>query len=62
MCEETGISSGSIYYWFNGKDEAVLNSAEHGLTVVTNELFDYVFSHIDDVGNVLEAFPKKIEL
>ena len=60
MCEETGISSGSIYYWFKDKDEAVLDSAEYGLTVVTNKLFDYVFSHIDDVGNVLKTFPEKL--
>ena len=32
LCEETGISSGSIYYWFKDKDETVLDSAEYGLT------------------------------
>ena len=60
LCEETGISSGSIYYWFKDKDEAVLDSAEYGLTAVTNELFDYVFSHIDDVGYVLKTFTQKL--
>lgn len=60
LCEETGISSGSIYYWFKDKDETILDSAEYGLTVVTNELFNYVFSHIDDVGKVLKSFPEKL--
>ena len=37
-----------------------MDSAEYGLTVVTNELFVYVFSHIDDVGYVIKTFTRKL--
>lgn len=60
LCEETGISSGSIYYWFKDKDEAVLDSAEYGLNVVTDKLFNYVFSHIEDIKEVINSFPDKL--
>lgn len=60
LCEETGISSGSIYYWFKNKEELVLDSTEYGLHEVTNMLFDYVFAHIDDIKEVISSFPDKL--
>lgn len=60
LCEETGISSGSIYYWFKDKDEAVFDSTVYGLNIVTDKLFDYVFYHIEDVGKVVNDFPDKL--
>ncbi len=60
LCEETGISSGSIYYWFKNKEELVLDSTEYGLHGVTNMLFDYVFAHIDDIKEVISSFPDKL--
>ena len=60
LCEETGISSGSIYYWFNNKDEVILDTTEYGLTVVTNKLFDYAFGHIADIREVIQTFPDEL--
>ena len=59
MCDETGMAMSSAYYWFKDKDEAVLDSAEYGLNVVTDKLFNYVFSHIEDVKEVINSFPEK---
>ena len=60
MCDETGMAMSSAYYWCKDKDEAVLDSAEYGLNVVTDKLFNYVFSHIEDIKEVINSFPEKL--
>ena len=60
MCAETGMAMSSAYYWFKDKDEAVLDSAEYGLNMVTDKLFNYVFSHIGDIKEVINSFPEKL--
>lgn len=52
MCKGTGIALGSIYYWFNGKDELICEVTEYGLKKVIDSVFDYVYGNVDD----LESF------
>ena len=49
MCKGTGIALGSIYYWFNGKDELICEVTEYGLKKVIDSVFDYVYSNVDDL-------------
>jgi len=52
LCKAMGISSGSLYYWFDGKDDVYINAVKYGLSKVTASIFDFVFSHIgDDLRN-----------
>ena len=59
-CKNTGISSGSIYYWFKDKDEVFLDAAEYGLSKVTDEVFNFAFKNINNIEALLEAFPAKL--
>lgn len=60
LSENTGISSGSIYYWFGNKDGILIESTKYGLKNIIEELFAYVISHLDNIQKLLNDFPKKI--
>lgn len=57
----TGMASSSLYYWFEDKDEILLDSTEYGLKKVLEKLFDYAEKHIDNIEELCEGFPKLIE-
>lgn len=49
LCKGTGISIGSVYYWFDGKDELIIDAAEYGLMKTADAIFAYAFEHMDDL-------------
>lgn len=49
LCRRTGIAQGSLYYWFPDKEAIICEATEHGLKKITDEIFEYVFSTIDDL-------------
>lgn len=55
ICRGTGIAQGSLYYWFSDKMTIICESTEHGLKRVTDEIFDYVFSSIDDLPHFFQT-------
>lgn len=50
----TGIAQGSLYYWFSDKVTIISEATEYGLKKVTDEIFEYVFSKIDDLADFFE--------
>lgn len=55
ICRGTGIAQGSLYYWFSDKMTIICEATEHGLKKVTDEIFDYVLSSIDDLPHFFET-------
>ncbi len=53
LCKNTGISSGSLYYWFNNKDELIIAAAEFGFDNISSRIFDCNF---DDIKNIKDFF------
>lgn len=49
ICKGTGIVQGSLYYWFDDKTTIICEATEYGLKKVTDNIFKYVFSSIDDL-------------
>lgn len=49
ICKGTGIVQGSLYYWFDDKMSVICEATEYGLRKVTDEIFGYVFSSIDNL-------------
>ena len=45
LCKEIGVLSGSIYYWFEGRDEMILNATFYELKNVTEDLFNFAFAN-----------------
>lgn len=54
ICKGTGIVQGSLYYWFTDKASIVCEATEYGLKKVTDDIFRYVFSSIDDLPHFFE--------
>ncbi len=60
LCEETGISSGSIYYWFKDRDEMILDVTKYGLGKVIDEMFNYALLNSDDMMFLLNKFSEEV--
>ena len=60
--KKTGISLGSVYYWFEGKDGLIISAAEYGLGKVAEQIFDYAFKNMNDMkaffGSCIEEISK----
>ena len=53
--EATGMAASSIYYWFEDKDEIVLDAVEWGLDEYVKIIFDFAFEHTDDLVKLCEG-------
>lgn len=62
LCKEMNISYGSIYYWFDGKEDIYINVVKYGISKVADKLFKYAFETIHDpnlfLGNFLDEVDK----
>lgn len=56
LAQETGMSLGSIYYWFESKDDLIINSIKYGLSKSSLRIFSHAF---ETIGN-LEMFIENI--
>lgn len=61
LSKATGAFSSSLYYMFKNKDDIILNATEYGLNIVVNSLFEYAFTHINNMKEFLNDFPAKVE-
>lgn len=61
LCRETGISSGSMYYWFNGKDDIYISAAKYGVGQVVERLFNYIFKSAYSLDSFFDNFIEEID-
>lgn len=54
----TGMAMSSIYYWFEDKDEIVLDAVKWGLDENVKVLFDFAFEHTDDLTQLCKGIKK----
>ncbi len=62
FCEATGLSTSSIYYRFNNKDEIVLESAYLGLLDITKELFWAAAIKINNFSELFDTIWSNVDL
>ena len=60
LCKGVGISIGSVYYWFENKEELIAETAEYGLRKVSDDIFIYAFENIRDIESGFEGCFDKI--
>jgi len=53
--ESTGMSASSLYYWFEDKDEIVLDAVQWGLNKNVNDIFDFAFKHTDNLNELAKG-------
>ena len=49
LCKDARIVQGTLYYWFKDKTSIVCEAAQYGLKTVTDKIFEYVFSSLNDL-------------
>lgn len=58
--DATGMTASSLYYWFEDKDDIVIDATVYGLNYIVEILFDYAIKHIKDVYELCDGFVKYI--
>ena len=61
LCRETKISSGSMYYWFDGKDDIYISAAKYGVGYVVDEIFKYIFKSMKSIDLFFDNFISEID-
>ena len=61
LCKEMGISYGSIYYWFEGKDDIYISVVKYGISKVAGKLFSFAFETMQNPKLFFETFLDEIE-
>ena len=61
LCKAMGISYGSIYYWFEGKDDIYTSVVEYGIGKVATKLFNALFEKAHDPELFFNTFLNDID-
>ena len=61
LCKAMGVSSGSVYYWFEGKDDVYISAVKYGISKVANKLFEFAFDTMSDPKLFFDSFLQEID-
>lgn len=61
LCKEMKVSYGSLYYWFEGKEDIYISVINYGLSKIVIELFQVVFERIVDLDLFFSTFIDEVD-
>lgn len=61
LSKDSGIALGSIYYWFDGKDNLIYEVTEYGLKKVVDQIFSYVLSNMKNLRKLFDECLSEID-
>ncbi|MBE7034041.1 MAG: TetR/AcrR family transcriptional regulator [Ruminococcaceae bacterium] len=61
LCKAMGISYGSLYYWFDGKDDIYISVVKYGIGKVADNLFRFAFETIDNPKVFFDSFLDEVK-
>lgn len=61
LCKAIGISTGSLYYWFDSKESIYIAAVKYGINMVSSELFKYAFDTIHSPRNFFKGYITEID-
>lgn len=61
LCKEMNISYGSLYYWFDGKDDVYISVVKYGIAKVVEELFEVAFIKMKTPKFFFETFLDEVD-
>ena len=61
LCKDMKISYGSIYYWFEGKEEIYIRVAKYGIGKVADVLFKFAFDTMSDPDVFFSSFLDEVD-
>ena len=61
LCKAMEISSGSIYYWFEDKDDIYISTVKYGIGKVAGSLFSTLFEKIHNPKMFFDTYLEEID-
>lgn len=61
LCREMNISYGSIYYWFEGKDDIYISVVKYGIGKVAQKLFEMAFDKMHNPKLFFDSFLEEVD-
>lgn len=61
LCKAMGISYGSLYYWFDGKDDFYTSVMGYGIEKVAGKLFNVAFERLSEPKLFFDTFLDEID-
>ena len=61
LCKEMNISYGSLYYWFDGKDDFYISVMSYGIEKVASKLFAVAFEHLCEPERFFSMFLDEVD-
>ena len=61
LCKVMGISYGSLYYWFEGKDDFYISIMQYGIDKVAKNLFAVAFELLSEPERFFNAFLDEVD-
>ena len=61
LCKAMDISYGSLYYWFEGKDDIYISVVKYGIGKVAKKLFDFAFEEMKNPKQFFDTFLDEVE-
>ena len=61
LCKAMGVSYGSLYYWFDGKEDIYINVVKYGVEKVADKLFKVAFERMHDPKLFFDTFLDEVD-
>lgn len=61
LCRAMNLSPGSVYYWFENKDDIYINVVRYGTGKVADKLFEFSFEKMQNPGVFFETFLDEVD-
>ena len=61
LCKAMDVSYGSLYYWFDGKEDIYINVVKYGVEKVAEKLFKVAFERMHDPKLFFDTFLDEVD-
>lgn len=61
LCKGIGVSSGSMYYWFDNKEDIIISTAKYALSHSVDDVFKVAFDGMTDFADFVDRVFKAVE-
>lgn len=61
LCKAIGISTGSMYYWFDGKESVYITAVKYGIHKVSSGLFQYALDTMHSPRKFFKGYLSEID-
>lgn len=61
LCKAMNLSPGSVYYWFEDKDDIYINVVRYGTGKIADKLFEFAFEKMQNPKMFFETFLDEVD-